>query len=247
MYPTQQLEHLDDNSSPCPKHRLTDWEVTSQGDLVRINELVYQGKTSNGVSQEQPLPVLLKHQQGMPGNTVRAGLKTVLHFKHNWLLAYDAGEWGGGLWLTNEDGTQTKRILSDNVTEMIPIDDVVLVLSGLAHGTIDFGNAFIFSIPDGMDISLQHAGHLDGRPRGYAKEPNGSALFVTTYALCRVTKSGEVQMLMGFPRWSQHEFTTSIVIARDGAIFIGMRMFVLRLLPNSGRYTQEWLLPKQCQ
>lgn len=86
------------------------------------------------------------------------------HFKNGWLLAYDAGEWGGGLWLTNEDGSRTKRILNDNVRGVVPIDGGIFVLSGLAHMSINFGNAFIFSNPDGLDITLQHSVHLDGSP-----------------------------------------------------------------------------------
>jgi len=250
VYPEDKLKNWPKNStwSPCPSDSLTDWQVSAEGDALRITKLVNDRTSkSQDKSEQLPLPRLLKHEQGMPGQTVRAGLKSVLHFKNDWLLAYDLGEWGGGLWLTNDDGSETKRILSDNVREMIPVDDGVLVLSGLAHVTIDFGNAFIFSNPDGMNISLQHAVRLDGEPSGYAKEPNGSVLFVTTYGLCRITKSGELQRLTGFPRWSQHEFTNSMVITSDGSIFIGTRMFVLRLRKNSDRYRTEWLLPKECR
>jgi hypothetical protein len=79
----------------------------------------------------------------------------VLHFKNAWLLGYDAGEWGGGLWLTNEDGSETKQILTDNVREMVRLDNGILVLTGLAHMSLDFSNAFIFSEPDGLNIPLQ--------------------------------------------------------------------------------------------
>ena len=249
VYPEDELNKWPANStwSPCPSDSLTDWQVSSEGDSVKITKLASDRASKLKKEEELPLPRLLKHEQGMPGSTVRAGLKSVLHFKNDWLLAYDLGEWGGGLWLTNEDGSETKRILSDNVREMIPIDEGVLVLSGLAHITINFGNAFIFSNPDGMNISLQHAVHLDGEPSGYAKEPNGSVLFVTTYGLCRITKSGELQRLTGLPGWSQHAFTNSMVITPDGSIFMGMRMFVLRLRKNSDRYRTEWLLPKECR
>jgi hypothetical protein len=98
-----------------------------------------------------------------------------------------------------------------------------------------------------MNISLQHSVHLDGAPRGYVKESDGSVLFVTTYGLCRITKSGELQRLTGFPRWSQHEFTNSMVMTPDGSLFIGMRMFVLKLRKDSGQYVEEWLLPKECR
>jgi hypothetical protein len=250
VYPEDKLKAWPENStwSPCPDDSLSlaDWQVSAEGDAVRITKLLNDRTSIQNRSEQLPLPRLLKHEQGMPGQTVRAGLKSVLHFKNNWLLAYDGGEWGGGLWLTNDDGSETKRILSDNVREMAAIDNGVLVLSGLSH-FIDFGNVFIFSNPDGMNISLQHAVHLDGAPSVYAKEPNGSVLFVTTYGLCRIAKSGELQRLTGLPGWSQHAFTNSMVITSDGSIFIGTRMFVLRIRKNSDRYRTEWLLPRECR
>ena len=222
VYPKEKLKRLDENSLRCFNYSLNEWQVTSEGDVVRITKQLHD-KTSKFPykSDELPLPPLLKHEQGMPGRTVRAGLRSVLHFRNDWLLAYDGGEWGGGLWLTNDDGSKTERILSDNVREMVPLDDGVLVLSGLAHMTIDFGNAFIFSNPDGINISLQHAVHLDGQPSAYAKEPNGSVLFVTTYGLCRITKSGELQRLLGFPPWSRHQFTNSMAITSYGVFLSG--------------------------
>jgi hypothetical protein len=249
VYPEDMLKAWPKNSTwnPCPRVSLTEWQVSSEANSVKIAELPSDRESISQREEKLPLPPMLKHEKGMPGNSVRAGLTSVLHFKNNWLLAYDAGEWGGGLWLTNEDGSKTKRILRDNVRELIPINERVLVLSGLAHVTINFGNAFIFSNPDGMNISLQHAVHLDGEPSGYAREPDGSVLFLTPSGLCRITKSGELQRLRGFSNESPWAFTNSMVITSDGSIFIGTRMFVVRLRKDSDRYTEEWLLPKECR
>jgi hypothetical protein len=170
-----------------------------------------------------------------------------MRFKNGWLLAYDAGEWGGGLWLTNEDGSKTKRILSDNVRAVIPTQGGILVLSGLTHMGIDFGNAFIFSNPDGLEIALQHAVHLDGEPSAPAMERDGSVLFVTTHGLWRITKSGELQRLTYFPIWMSSQYPDSMAITPDGTIFIAMRMFVLKLHASSSGYSQQWLLPNECQ
>ena len=246
-YPAEKLERLDQDALRCFNYSQNEWKVSSDGAVVRITRLVRRSPRVRDESDELPLPRLAKHEPGMPGRTVRFGLRAVLHFRNGWLLAYDAGEFGGGLWLTNEDGSKTRRILSDNVTEMVRVGDEVLVLSGLDHGTMDFGNAFLFSEPEGLNISLQHFARLNGAPRGYVKEQSGSVLFVTTAGLCRITKSGEVAWLTDLPRWSQHGFTNSMAITSDGSIFIGMRMFVLRLIPNAGGYKQGWLLPENCQ
>lgn len=246
VYPANKLKNLDETTLRCFNYSHNEWQVTSEGSGVKITErLGTKGK--DDFPQVPSWPPLLKHEEGMPGRTVSAGLRGTMHFENAWLLAYDAGEWGGGLWLTNEDGSKTKRILSDNVRAMIPIDGDILVLSGLAHMSMDFGNAFIFSKPTGLNISLEHAVHLDGEPSAYANEPDGSIVFVTTYGLCRITKSGELQRLTYFPKWTRSQYPNSMAISSDGTIFIAMRMFVLKLHSNSGTYEEEWLLPKDCR
>jgi hypothetical protein len=240
VYPDKKLKNVDETTLRCFNYSHNEWQVISKGDGQIVRQLRKKG-------DEPILPPLLKLEAGMPGRTVSAGLRSAMHFNNAWILAYDGGEWGGGLWLTNEDGSNTKRILSDNVRAVVPIDGGLLVLSGLAHLTMDFGNAFIFSNPDGLSIALEHALHLDGQPSAYAKEPGGSVLFVTTYGLSRITKSGELQRLVYFPKWTRQQYPNSMAIAPDGSIFVAMRMFVLKLHEDSGRYGEEWLLPKDCR
>ena len=243
VYPSGKLKNLDETTLRCFNYSQNEWKVISEGDGVKITKLLRQGDTS----VLPTLPPLLKHEDGMPGRTINAGLRSATHFENSWLLAYDAGEWGGGLWLTNDEGSKTKRIISDNVRAVVPIEGGILVLSGLAHMSMDFGNAFIFSNPDGLNISLQHFIHLDGEPSAYAKEPNGSILFVTTYGLCRITKSGELLRLTYFPKWTRQQYPNSMAISSDGSIFIAMRMFVLKLRASARGYSEEWLLPNECR
>jgi|tagenome__1003787_1003787.scaffolds.fasta_scaffold20989570_9 hypothetical protein len=241
IYPNSKLKGIDESTLRCFNYSHNAWRVVSAGEEVKIT------KWTETKPDIPALPSLLKHQSGMPGNTVNAGLRSAAHYAHGWLLAYDFGEWGGGLWLTNDDGSVTKQILSDNVRGVVPVDGGILVLSGLAHLTMDFGNAFLFSEPDGLNIKLQHSVHLDGAPSVYAKEAGGSVLFVTTYGLCRITKSGELQMLTYFPKWTSMQYPNSMVLGTDGAIFIGMRMVVLRLSASATGYRLDWLLPRSCR
>ena len=238
VYPYSKLKNADKTTLRCFNYSHDEWEVTSEGDGVKI--------TKDDVSAPS-LPPLLKRQEEMPGPNVSDGLRSAMHLENAWLLAYDSGEWGGGLWLTNEDGSKAKRIVTDNVRAVVPIDGGILVLSGLSHLQMDFGNAFIFSNPDGLNISLKRSVHLDGQPSASAKEPDGSVLFVTTQGLRRITKSGELQKLAYFPELTRHPDPNSMAISSDGSIFIAMRMFVLKLRASSGRYSEEWLLPNECR
>jgi hypothetical protein len=245
VYPQDKLKHSDEITLRCFNYSINEWQVMTDGNGIRITKRVAQkkGEAPSGTQ----LPPLLKHEEGMPGRTVYAGLRSATHFSNGWLLAYDAGEWGGGLWITNEDGSEAKRIVYDNVHAVVPIDDEILVLSGLAHMSFDFGNAFIFSKPNGLNISLRQTARLDGEPRAYAKESDGSVLFVTTNGLSRIKKSGEVQSLTNFPDWTRRQYANSMTITSDGSIFVGMRMFVLKLHIDEGQYKEEWLLPQECR
>jgi hypothetical protein len=245
VYPEEKLKDLDETTLRCFNYSQNEWQVMTDGNGIRITKRVAQKK--GALPSGTQLPPLLKHEEGMPGRTVYAGLRSATHFSNGWLLAYDAGEWGGGLWITNEDGSEVKRLVNDNVHAVVPIDDGVLVLSGLAHLSLDFGNAFIFSNPNGLNISLRRTAHLDGEPRAYAKESDGSVLFVTTHGLRRITKSGDVQDLVGLPDWMRNQYANSMAITSDGSIFIGMRMFVLKLHIDEGQYKEEWLLPQECR
>src|ERR1700722_15295485 len=120
VYPDKKLSSVDETALRCFNYSRNEWQVNSQGDSVKITRVAPQK------GDERPLPPMLKHQEGMPGRTIREGLTGAMHLNNALLLAYDAGEWGGGLWLTTEDGSNTKRILSDNVRAVIPIDGGVL-------------------------------------------------------------------------------------------------------------------------
>lgn len=243
VYPNSKLKHADESTLGCFNFSRNEWYVSLEHNDVKIT------KRSERKSDIPLLPPQLKLQPGMPGRTVNAGLSDSMHFASGWLLAYDAGEFGGGLWLTTEDGSETKLILSDNVRGLVPLDGGgVLVLSGLAHMSMDFGNEFIFSKPEGMNIPLQYAAHLDGAPRAFTKLADGSVLFVTTQSLNAITakprKSAELNY---FPKWMRMLYPNSILALNDGTIFIGMRMFVLRLTPSPAGYNEDWLLPNSCR
>jgi len=72
-------------------------------------------------------------------------------------------------------------------------------------------------------------------------------LVVTTHGISRITSSGEHQTL------THSIFATlypnSIVVTPDATIYVGMRLFVVRLVPTSkpGEYTEQWLVPEDCK
>lgn len=235
VYPSRKLENLDQQTSLCFNYSQNEWKVTTAADGIQVSRLV------GSLDSTTPLPFHLKHEKEMIGRA------SSIHFNGAWLVGFEAGEFGGGLWLTNEDGSKAKHILRENVQAIVPLRDVVLVLSGLAHMGFDYGNAYFFSPPAGMTLPLEHEVRLPGEPRAYVKETDTSVLVVTTRTLSRISDSGEQAALRWFPPWVAQQYANSIVVDADGSIVIGMRMFVLRLTEHSGSYEEEWMLPKECR
>ena len=244
VYPAEKLQHVDHNTRSCFNYSRNEWQVFSKPAGIQIAPLHVEGK---GPSSTDELPSGLKLEPGMPGRNVRAGLRKAMRFGDAWLLAYDAGEWGGGLWLTNKDGAEAKRIIGDNVRALIPIGDKLVVLSGFAHMSLDYGTAYIFSNPTGTGINLDHSIHLDGEPSGYAVDKDSSILFTTTRGVKRLNTQGELTTLTYLPEWVSGQYPNSVAVASDGSIFVGMRMFVLRLHKRDEGYKEEWLLPEKCK
>ena len=168
VYPNAKLKNVDEMTQRCFNYSRDDWRVAIEGNKVKIT------KQTEPRAQALPLPPHFKPQPGMPGRTVDEGLTNAIHFANAWLLAYDGGEFGGGLWLTNEDGSVARLLVADNVRGLVRLEGRVVVLSGLAHIFTDFGNVFILSNPDGLNVSFQYSIHLDSAPYGYTKDSDDS-------------------------------------------------------------------------
>src|SRR5262249_34244669 len=115
------------------------WKITSDGDEVHVTQL------APSTSEKPPLPSMFKLEP-----VLQRGRRQVLAMDDGWLIGVDAGEWGGGLWLTNSDGSVSKEIIKDNVRVIVPLGSEFLVLTGLAHLSLDHGTVLMFPHPRRM-------------------------------------------------------------------------------------------------
>jgi hypothetical protein len=235
VYSDEELKSASASDRRCFNYSRREWRVTVEQGEAQLTE-------TRKVQLETPdLPPRLVYQQGM------TKLRSATRLNGEWLLAYDGGELGGGLWLTNEDGSEAKRIFNSDVQAVVALEKGVLILSGLDHLGDDVGGALVYSSPRSMNMTLQETIKLDGAPSAFAQEIDGSVVFVTTHSLCRFTKTGELKILHTFPRWIAQQYPNSMAITADGSIYVGMRMFVLKLTDRGGEYSEEWLLPNDCR
>jgi hypothetical protein len=175
-----------------------------------------------------------------------AGYESTLKVQDGWLLGFDAGEFGGGLWFEGTDGS-VSRLLEENVHGFVETARGVMIFAGLAHMMTDRGEVLIARYPIRVDTKLESLAPLDGAPEAFTKTSPDEALVVTTHGVSRISSSGAHQALTR--SMFSLLYPNSIVSTPEGTIYVGMRLFVVRLLPapKPGEYTEQWLVPKGCE
>jgi len=183
------------------------------------------------------LPAQLKPEPGMTGRESSWKIST------GWLLGFDQGEYGGGLWRTNNDGSESKQLLNRSVKGIVSTSHGIFVLTALMHRSVDLGKVYTLDA-DGQG-ELHPLLDLDGAPLAYFRESADSLLVATTHGISRVSATGTVEVLSTEP--FARLFPNSIAEESDGTIYVGMRMFVMRLMHDDRGYFQEWMVSNECR
>lgn len=183
------------------------------------------------------------------------GERHVLEVDDGWLVGFDGGEFGGGLWWFSPGGDASRRIRpapdapsdpgdifrAENVQGFAQLGDVKLVLMGLDHLTGRSGWIFRLARRAGEWVLTPFA-VLDARPRGWVED--GARLLV-------LTGSGLWSVREGVARERLHAldppfYPRSMVRGSDGALYVGMRRYVLRLEPSAIGWRETWLVRADC-
>jgi hypothetical protein len=242
IYP---MEKLDSVTLSCLNYSHMSRAVSIEGDRLKITD--YRPRDV----KQLPLPV---HFKVKPEWELRAR-RHVTKVEGGWLVGIDAGEWGGGLWITNGDGSLSKQIVMDNIKGIIPVSEGIFIFSGLAHMSGDFGNVLMLSDPHDMHVSFEWAAHLTSEPQAFVAQADNSILMATKFGVWRLTPSGELNHLFWMKLFRGFSFyINSIAETADGTIYLGSEAFVLRFRETGVRhietlsnYSEDLLLPDQCR
>jgi hypothetical protein len=208
------------------------WVVSKGRDAIAIKELNIEKQKA------VPVPRQLKLSKEMIGR------RSILQTADGWLLGFDAGEFGGGLWWFSKDGKEEKKLLPQNVHAIYETPDGVFVLAGLAHLGLDSGEIDQFTTTPER-VSVKYVASLGGSPEASALTPDGQIVIATMSSVLLVDASGKVQQL--YKSGENLTYPTSVVVQENGDIFVAMRFFVLRLISDNNVYQSDWLMPKKCQ
>jgi hypothetical protein len=172
------------------------------------------------------------------------GSHSVLKTSDGWLIGADAGEFGGGLWWFSRDGGETRKLLAENVKAIYNTPSGILVLTGLAHLSLDDGGIYTFSETQD-EVKIKWLVRIGRSPEASSLDRDGNVLIATTRSVLRVTSNGKITTL--YEPEEQLVYPTSIEVERTGTIRVGMRFFILQVMQNhNGSYRGQWLMQERC-
>lgn len=172
------------------------------------------------------------------------GRATSVRAGDGWLIGFDAGEFGGGLWWSDASGRHTKALGAGNVRTMVPRGQEVLVLAG--SPSVDTGVIYSYKPANDSPGDLVRIADLGSTPGDAALQSDGTLLIATNHAVLKLGSDDRLQTL-----WSASMgmlYPQSIVADDKGTIFVGMRFYVVRLQPGSkdGPYAPSWFVRSKC-
>jgi hypothetical protein len=214
----------------CAQNSLQEWRVVFQSGRVRVTP-------SCGSECYKHLDAMVM-VRGVPPGAISAAADC----SDGWLIGMDGGEFGGALWWLPTSGDAT-RLIDRNVRNIVVTGASVSILTGLEHG--DRAEGMIYrGKRRGRGWAFEWMTDLKAGGEVATTSRSGSVTALTSNALVRLNQAGEVTKLADADY--QDLEPNSIVGARDGSFYVGMRHFVLRLWEHRGRWHEEWLVPKEC-
>lgn len=205
-----------------------EWSVSSKNSEVQVRPL-----------QEKQTDLL---PFDLPKKSSFLGRRTAVAINDGYLVGFDAGEWGGGLWWFSENGSKNYRISKEHVKNIFDVHGAVLVISGIAHGIKNTGK--ITQLVNHSNIwTIEKTIDLGSAPMTALHDDKGTVFIITTKGLLRYySDKVEILHLTNYALL----YPNSLAIGTDGTVFVGMRFAVAKLVPRQGEYLETWLVQPKC-
>lgn len=217
------------------------WAVTLRDEVPVVSVQI-------PVRREDPLPF------AVPKHKDRSGDRHVLKVDGGWIVGFDAGEFGGGLWFTatgadwrqlrppSEPAAPDDPLKAENVQGLAVVEGQTLALMGLDHLTGRSGRVFKVASISGQ-WSLGAGSVLDSCPEAWAIV--GDHLEVVTEGglwIVRPDASADLAVPLEFGM----AYPRSLAVAQDGRRYVGMRRYVLMLEKTATGWRDTWYGPTRC-
>src|SRR5215469_6077769 len=182
------------------------WECAGYGgsQIVRLEQgSVRMGKPPDDEPEQVQLPQQLKLSKEMHGS------RSLLRTAGGWLVGFDAGEFGGGLWWFNNKGDKNQKLLPENVHAIYHTRDGVFVLVGLAHLSLDGGEIYQFS-ETAEEVRVTLVADLGSSPEASTVDSAGRFIIATPKSVVAADSAGSLHEL--YKSGEDLTYPTSVVV-----------------------------------
>ncbi len=218
-------------SLECAAYSKLEWQVEWKERNIQIH-------SSSKKDLEKFLPFKISDDTKISLVNVSSFLKT----KTGWLVGYDGGEWGGKLWWVDNKGNR-KLLLEENVVEIVESSQGSLVFTGLSHLRTNYGKVYLVEDKSNDQVSVRLLSELGEKPSAIVQESKDSWYVLTDDKLLKFNISGKGEDVINLSL----SYPNSMIQTPDGIIYIGSRLFVVRLTPKEKGFNEEWLVPESCK
>ena len=191
---------------------------------------------------EAPAPLPFEIEPGSASEGLY-GKRLSTKVSDGWIVSFNAGEFGAGVWWFSPDGKKRYKISEAWIGSFIETDSGLLALEGIAHGTESKGR--ILRLARSTTGRWQSEDHVDLKHAPYVavKGADGSLVVATTDRLLRVVPADRrVEVLLDDAFWKEL-YPNSIVLIPGGTFYLGMRHGVVKIEKKDMAYKVIWLLP----
>ena len=215
-----------------------EWVVTPGDAGPRVSLLSQQKESLSS------LPFEIKPGSAREG---LAGERKAAKVDDGWIIGFNAGEFGAGLWWFSPGGETRYKISDDHVVSLIPTSSGLLAAVGLAHGSGEpyKGRILRLSRNSNGPWVTEELVDLGGAPEVASKNVDGSLVVATFNRLLRIfPASKKTEVIVDNAFWGGL-YPNSLVIAPSGIIFVGMRHGIAKVEKKGKSYKVFWLIPKK--
>jgi hypothetical protein len=225
----------DEDRLRCASQSLREWRVAYEQNALSVVEA-----TGREPDTGPQLPFALpKSMQVLARAWVT---RHVLAAGDEFLVGFDAGEWGGSLHVFSVDGKRHREVAKGNVRGLVAFGDDVVSIEGFTFMSLSEGN-LRWLHRDGGAWKQVALVPLDTGPETFAIA-NDALYVVTLKSLVRAGRDRKATVVQPVP--SGGLYRNSMVVDETGTLWLGMRDFVVRLAPQGGGYEQTWFVRERC-
>lgn len=230
-----------DLPDPEPRRQISTgyvWEVfLSEG---RVDARRKLDNRDFGTDESAELPFAIVQGRAEEGTAGKVYAKRVVD---GWIIGFNAGEFGAGLWWYSPDGSKRVWISHDQIGGFFELAGALYALDG-AGSMLPIGG-FIQLIQDGSGQwrSVRMAA-LDDVPKAVTLDADGSFIAITRNRVIRIGPDKQIVDLVETSRLG-FSLPNSVAVSDDESIYVGMHGGVMRLSKSGVNYKAKWLTPRK--